>query len=129
MLFENFAKITGKCLWQSLFLNKVAGIFWQYFPVNFEKFSRTHLFYKTSPGCYFWKLSETTKVYSLKWTCGWVCFFHRKIDVSRYQILDLVYKVSIYDIFRVINPFLINIPILYPLKTQENSYFSGVFRG
>ena len=28
-----------------------------------------------------------------------------------------------------INPFLANIPILYPLKTTENSTFSVVFRG
>ena len=29
----------------------------------------------------------------------------------------------------VFNPFLANAPILYPLKTQENLWFSGVFRG
>ena len=29
----------------------------------------------------------------------------------------------------VINPFQANIPILYPLKTTENLYFSGIFRG
>ena len=28
-----------------------------------------------------------------------------------------------------INPFLVNVPILYPLKTPENLWFSGVFRG
>ena len=28
-----------------------------------------------------------------------------------------------------INPFLANVPILYPLKTPENLWFSGVFRG
>ena len=27
-----------------------------------------------------------------------------------------------------INPFLANVPILYPLKTPENQRFSGVFR-
>ena len=27
------------------------------------------------------------------------------------------------------NPFLANVPILYPLKTPENQRFSGVFRG
>ena len=30
---------------------------------------------------------------------------------------------------RLINLFLVNIPILYPLKTLENRWFSGVFRG
>ena len=29
----------------------------------------------------------------------------------------------------LINPFLANIPILYPLKTPENQRFCGVFRG
>ena len=28
-----------------------------------------------------------------------------------------------------LNPFLNNVPILYPLKTPENQRFSGVFRG
>ena len=28
-----------------------------------------------------------------------------------------------------INPFLAKVPILYPLKTPENLWFSGVFRG
>ena len=27
------------------------------------------------------------------------------------------------------NPFLANVPILYPLKTAENIWFSGFFRG
>ena len=27
------------------------------------------------------------------------------------------------------NPFLANVPILYPLKTPQNQGFSGVFRG
>ena len=30
---------------------------------------------------------------------------------------------------RHINPFLANVPALYPLKTPENIWFSGVFRG
>ena len=30
---------------------------------------------------------------------------------------------------RLFNPFLANVPILYPLKTPENLWFSGVFRG
>ena len=29
----------------------------------------------------------------------------------------------------LINPFLTNVPILYPLKTPENQRFSIVFRG
>ena len=31
-------------------------------------------------------------------------------------------------ILMAINPFLANFPILYPLKTPENLWFSGVFR-
>ena len=48
---RNFAKVTGKHLWQSLFFNKVAGVrsanllkmsLWhRYFPVDFAKFLRT----------------------------------------------------------------------------------------
>ena len=30
---------------------------------------------------------------------------------------------------RIVNPFLANVPILYPLKTPENLWFSGVFKG
>ena len=56
-VLRNFAKFTGKHLWQNLFLNKVAGgyeahatllkkRFWhRCFPVNFSKFLRT-LFFK-----------------------------------------------------------------------------------
>ena len=28
-----------------------------------------------------------------------------------------------------VNPFLVNVPILYPLKTQKKDLFSSVFRG
>ena len=31
--------------------------------------------------------------------------------------------------FHVLNPFLANVPVLYPLKTLENLWFFGVFRG
>ena len=50
-VLKNFAKFTGKHLWQSLFFNKVAGLrpatLWEKrlwhrcFPVNFPKFLRT----------------------------------------------------------------------------------------
>ena len=38
-VLENFAKFTGKHLYQSLFFNKVSGLI--HFPVNFAKFLRT----------------------------------------------------------------------------------------
>ena len=38
---RNFAKFTGKHLCQSLFLNKVAGLWDRCFLVNFRKFLRT----------------------------------------------------------------------------------------
>ena len=51
-VLRNFAKFTGKQLCQSLFFNKIAGLspsslfkkrLWhRCFPVNFEKFLRTH---------------------------------------------------------------------------------------
>ena len=31
--------------------------------------------------------------------------------------------------FHVLNPFLANVPVLYPQKTLENLWFFGVFRG
>ena len=40
-VLRNFAKFTGKHLCQSLFLNKVAGLWHRCFPVNFAKFLRT----------------------------------------------------------------------------------------
>ena len=56
--FENFAKLTGKRLCQSLFFNKVVGLrpatllkkrFWhKCFPVNFVTFLRATL-YRTPP--------------------------------------------------------------------------------
>ena len=57
-VLRNFAKFTGKQLYQSLFLNKVAGLrpailfknrLWRsFFLVNFAKFSRAPFFYRTS---------------------------------------------------------------------------------
>ena len=42
-------------------------------------------------------------------------------------------RISIMSTQRVpqvlLNPFLVNVYILYPLKTPENLWFSGVFRG
>ena len=46
--------------------------------------------------------------------------FTSKLDWS-------VYKVSIAR--TAFNPYLASVPILYPLKTPENLWFSGVFRG
>ena len=50
-ILRNFAKFTGKHLYQSLFFNKVASLrLWQRcFPVNFAKFLR-NLFYRTHLG-------------------------------------------------------------------------------
>ena len=38
-------------------------------------------------------------------------------------------NVTLYNCQTICNPFLANVPILYPLKTPENQKFSGVFRG
>ena len=60
--FINLAKFTGKHLFQSLFLNKVAGLrsatllrkrLWhRCFPVNFAKFIRSPFLQNTSRGCF-----------------------------------------------------------------------------
>ena len=57
-VLKNFAKFTGKYLFQSLFYNKVAGLgpvtlvekrLWHWcFPVNFAKFLRTLFLENTS---------------------------------------------------------------------------------
>ena len=58
-VLKNFAKFAGKHLCHSLFFNKVTcltpatllkKILWdRCFPVNFAKFFRTHLFFRTPP--------------------------------------------------------------------------------
>ena len=62
VVLKNFAKLTGKHLCQSLFLNKVAGqpatllkirIWRRCFPVNFAKFLRATFLQNTCRGC-FW---------------------------------------------------------------------------
>ena len=62
---RNFAKFTGKHLWQSFFFNKVARLrpatllkktLWhRFFPVNLAKFLRT-LFYRTPLDDYFFNI-------------------------------------------------------------------------
>ena len=48
----NFAKFTGKHLYQSFFFNKVAGQRHRWFPVNFVKFLRTPFLTEHSGGCF-----------------------------------------------------------------------------
>ena len=47
-VLRNFTKFTGKHLCQSLFFNKVAGLWHRCFPVNFVKFLRTPFLQNTS---------------------------------------------------------------------------------
>ena len=49
---QKFPKYTGKHLCQSLFFNKVAGLWHRCLPVNFPKFLRTPFLQKTSGGCF-----------------------------------------------------------------------------
>ena len=46
----------------------------------------------------------------------------KEICFTTLLIWDMTDKISL-------NPFLPNVPILYPLKIPENLWFSGVFRG
>ena len=48
-----------------------------------------------------------------------------KVVMTEYHSLLISKKLKI----DYLNPFLANVPILYPLKTPENLWFSGVFRG
>ena len=47
-VLKNFTKLTGKHLYQSLFLNKVAGLRHRCFPVNFAKHLRIPFLQNTS---------------------------------------------------------------------------------
>ena len=100
VVVENLAKIHWKMhVSNPLFKQSCWHFLTQGFSGAFCKFSKTHLFYRTLPyGC-FWKLFEITGLYSIKLTYGRVCFFLTKIDVSRYQILDLVYIASLDMLF------------------------------
>ena len=53
------------------------------------------------------------------------------LEESVRNLNDLILrtKTSYYDNLGKLNPFLTNVPILYPLKIPENLWFSGVFRG
>ena len=52
-----------------------------------------------------------------------------ELNKENYLSVSVLFHVS--KIFEriVFNPFLANVPILCPLKTPENFWFSGVFRG
>ena len=54
---------------------------------------------------------------------------HKKISRKRQLTLHYYNFELIQHSIQVINTFLVNVPILYPLKTPENQKFSGVFRG
>ena len=86
---KNFARLTGKHLCQSLFLNKVAGLTLQFllkrrlwhrcFLVNFSKLFRT-LIYRTPSGDCFWQLRHTYYVcisncFLIKIVFIWQCLF------------------------------------------------------
>ena len=90
-VLRNFAKFTGKDLCQSLFFNKVAGLFnkvaglrpatllkkrlWRRnFPVNFVKFSRTP-FCRTPLGDSFYKLSVKRGTFSIEKTTIFIFSF------------------------------------------------------
>ena len=63
-LLRNFAKLTGKHLYQSLFFNKATGLSLQKcFPMNFAKFLRTLFSQNTSGGCF---CNLNTDVYYLR---------------------------------------------------------------
>ena len=53
-----------------------------------------------------------------------------KIQVNFFPHFRLTFQTNkTKEISEDINPFLVNVPILYPLKTIENQNFSGFFKG
>ena len=57
----------------------------------------------------------------IKWTQGFFLFSYDEVS----SVL-IIFKTSSSSF---LNPFLTNVPILYPLERPENQRFSGVFRG
>ena len=57
--------------------------------------------------------------------------FKKEDELSKENYLPVRVLFHVSKIFErvVFNPFLANVPILYPLKTPENFWFSGIFRG
>ena len=57
--------------------------------------------------------------------------FKKEDELSKENYLPVRVLFHVSKIFErvVFNPFLANVPILYPLKTPENQKFSGVFMG
>ena len=56
-------------------------------------------------------------------------FLIQKVFNYIYTAIAYLNLVRYIKILRRFNPFMANVPILYPLKTPENLWFSGVFRG
>ena len=62
-------------------------------------------------------------------------FFYGIAGLKNYPILGKLIEATLClnhdrnEVERGFNPLLINVLILYPLKTPENQWFSGVFRG
>ena len=106
-ILKILAKFTGKHFSQSLFFNKVAADLRSETLLNsgtvvflwILRNFQEHLFYRTPPSDYF----------SLK-----------KPFIRFSEALQV--RPS------YINPFLADVPILYPLKTPEKLWFSGLFR-
>ena len=64
-VLKNFAKFTGKHLYQSHFFNKVAGLRPQVFSCEFSKILKNTLFYRTPPAAAF-DFKYTTGISNLK---------------------------------------------------------------
>ena len=53
----------------------------------------------------------------------------KQIMMQKYQTLRLNSSPHFIMVTLRLNPFLANVPILYPLKTPENQRFSDIFTG
>ena len=65
--------------------------------------------------------------HSQKLLNSWDISNHRKHRISGCGHGNTSHHSTVYELNKV-NPFLANVPILYPRKTPENQRFSGVFR-
>ena len=153
-VLENFAKLTGKHLYQSLFFNKIAGLrpgtllkkrLWhRSFPVNFGEISKTTFSYRTP----WWLLLHFAK---RKWSYRensskipqsfWTLVFHlqpfRQLSVSCLKLMERSDQIFVCQIefvrknktnFSAHPNFKLFLDILHFMKIQESIFEEINFR-
>ena len=87
-VLRNFAKLTGKYLCQSLFLNK--GLRHRCFPMNFAKFRRIPFLQNTSGGC-FWIFKVNGFHYNINDFVGAISRSYA-VNLNYLYMINLIYQ-------------------------------------